>query len=373
MSAGKSRVLVTGGAGLIGSHLVDLLVEQGYEVTILDSLEHETHPKGEPEWINRRARFIKGDVRSDSDLENALQGVRAVFHQAAVGGVNERAARYLEVNAIGTAKIFELIQEKRLPVEKVVVASSQAVYGEGAAECAKHGDVFPPMRSLEQLRSKLWEHRCPRCGDALRPRPTQETKPRDSEAPYGLSKELQERLALACGKRLGIPVVALRYAVTYGPRQSLFNPYTGVVSIFSTRLLNDLPPLVYEDGRQERDFIYVADVARANVFAMESERTNGEVFNVSTGRGITLLELVRTLGQIYGKRIEPHLPGEFRPGDVRHIVLDPSKLNASGFRASTSLSEGLRLFGEWIKTQGPIREYFGHAYEDLKKKRIVVG
>ena len=373
MGSDKGRALVIGGAGLIGSHLVDLLIEKGYDVTLLDNLEEQTHRQGRPPWLNREARFIEGDVRNESHLSEALEGARFVFHQAAFVGFTENISKYIDTNAIGTARIFELLESGRFKVEKVVVASSQAVYGEGAYECADDGPQYPLERSFEQMKKRRWESLCPRCGKDLLPALTSEEKRRDGYTAYALSKEFEERIALSCGKKLGIPVVALRYAVTYGPRQSVFNPYTGVASIFSTRLLNHLPPLIYEDGRQTRDFIFVGDVARANLFVMENELANHQVFNVSTGKPTAVTELARTLASIYGESIEPEISAQFRWGDVRHILLDPGRLTRLGFTASTSVKDGLTRFAEWIKTQGKIEEYFTRAHDQLKRKRVVYG
>lgn len=372
MKSNAKKALVTGGAGLIGSHLVDLLMERGYEVTILDSLEPQTHPNGKPNWVNPKAKFIQGSVLNDADIQRALEGVQFVFHQAAFGGFTDKVSKYIDVNVTGTARIFEQIATGKFPVQKVVVASSQAVYAEGAYSCRQHGQEFPAVRSLEQLKQKQWEPLCPQCAVPLKPELTPETKRRDAESPYSLSKEFEERVALTAGKQFEIPVAALRYGVTYGPRQSIFNPYTGVVSIFSTRILNALPPLVYEDGKQTRDFVYVKDVAKANLFVMENESANGQVFNVGTGKATDIAWLARTLAGIYGRAIEPELPGQFRFGDVRHILLNPAKLSALGFWASSSLEQGLEQYAAWISTQGKIEEYFSSAYENLKKSRIVM-
>jgi len=371
VSFGKGRALVTGGAGLIGSHLVDLLIEKGYEVTILDSLEKQSHRQGKPDWINPHADFIEGDVRNESDVRRSLEGTRFVFHQAAFGGFTEHISKYFDVNVGGTARIFELIASESFPVEKVIVASSQAVYGEGFYECAQHGILSPPARTLAQFKNKQWNLLCPKCGNELKTLLTGEERVTDGRGPYALSKEFEEKLALSCGERLGIPVVALRYGVTYGPRQSIFNPYTGVVSIFSTRLLNNLRPVVYEDGEQMRDFVYVGDIVKANLFALESADTNGQVFNVGTGKPTKILDLVRILGSLYGRVLEPEIPGEFRWGDVRHMLLASEKLNRFGFKATVSLNEGLGHFVDWIKSQGSIEEYFSDAYQDLKKRRII--
>ena len=373
MSGHRKKTLVTGGAGLIGSHLVDLLIEKGHEVTVLDNLEPQTHPLGKPAWINPSAHFISGDVRNESHLRQALRGVRSIFHQAAFGGFSQESSKYIDVNVNGTSKLFELIQAEKFPVEKIVVASSQAVYGEGAYECDRDGLQFPSSRPMIQLQEKQWEPVCPHCRGKLKVALTSEEKPRQGETPYALSKEFEERLALSCGAKLGIPVVALRYGVTYGPRQSLFNPYTGVISIFSNRFLNNLSPLVYEDGRQFRDFVFVGDVARANLFVMENELANGQVFNVGSGKGTTITDLAQTLAVLYGKSIEPEIPGQFRWGDARHILLDSSKLKRLGFSPLTELKEGLGRFSEWLGTQQKVADSFARAYENLKKGGVVYG
>lgn len=371
MSSHKGRALVTGGAGLIGSHLVDLLIQTGYEVTLLDNLEPQTHPKGRPPWLNPGARFIQGDVQSEADLSKALEGVRFLFHQAAFGGFTPEISKYLDVNAGGTAKIFELLSTGRYTVEKVVVASSQAVYGEGAYQCETDGNVFPSLRSPAELKQKRWDPCCPNCSAPLRPAPTSESKSRDGQTPYALSKEFEERLALGMGKQLKIPVVALRYAVTYGPRQSIFNPYTGVVSIFSTLILNNRPPLIYEDGKQTRDFIFVRDVARANLFVMENPAADFQVFNVGTGRATEVSELARELSRLYSRDVAPTIAHQFRWGDVRHLILDPGKLKALGFGAETPFREGLRLFAEWMESQGRVEEYFSAAYDQLRRRQFI--
>ncbi len=370
----KGKALVTGGAGLIGSHLSDLLIERGFEVKIFDSLEPQTHPKGKPAWIPREAEFIQGDIRCRESLEKALQGVRFIFHQAAFGGFTTEFSKYFDVNVGGTAKLFECLATGKFGVEKVVVASSQAVYAEGAYQCRCGNDpVYPSVRALAQLQEKRWEARCPRCGNELKPALTAETKLREAETAYALSKEAEERLSLAAGKQLKIPVAALRYAVTYGPRQSLFNPYTGVVSVFSTRILNNLPPLLYEDGKQTRDFIYVRDVAEANLFALENPLTADAILNVGTGQASSVLDLANTLTLIYGKSIRPEIAQKFRWGDIRHIVLDPGKMRNLGFSAKTGLKEGLSKFSDWILGQGNVGEYFSEAYKHLQKNQLIHG
>jgi dTDP-L-rhamnose 4-epimerase len=263
------RALVTGGAGLIGSHIVDRLLARGWDVRILDSLELPTHLKGKPSWVPPEAEFIQDRTENREALGKALQGVDVVFHEAAYQGFLPSFSKFWEVNGGGTALIYELIVEKKLDVSKVVIASSQAVYGESKYRCATHGDMIPGPRSEDQLRRQDWEQRCPQCDSALVPVPTDESMI-DPRSMYAQTKRAQETIGLELGRMYDIPTVALRYAITQGPRQSIYHAYSGVCSIFATRILNDLPPIVYEDGQQLRDYIYVGDVVDANLLVMES-------------------------------------------------------------------------------------------------------
>lgn len=366
------NVLVTGGAGLIGSHLVDELLKKNCAVTILDNLEKQTHPNGKPEWIPKDVRFIQGDVRNIRDVMASLEGIDVVFHQAAFGGFTAEISKYFDYNVTGTAKLLEGIRRKKPTVKKLVVASSQAVYGEGAYNCEAHGIIYPQMRQLSLLKKGQWEHLCPECAQILKPLMTSEEKPVMTVTPYGVSKYSEEKMAIGFGLTYDIPTVALRYGVTFGPRQSIFNPYTGVVSIFSTRLLNNLPPVVYEDGFQTRDFIYVKDVARANIFVAESESADYQVFNVSRGTGIKIRALASLLAELYHKDISLLSRGEFRPQDVRHLICSSEKLKKIGFSWETDFREGLGQYVEWIKTQGKIEEYFSDAELALKESGVVL-
>lgn len=365
------RALVTGGAGLIGSHLVDLLLKNNYEVKILDNLEKPTHLYGVPDWVPKDVDFIKGDMRHSSDLYKALDGVDVVFHQAAFGGFIPKISKYFDVNATGTARLLEIIRDKRLPIKKVVVASSQAVYGEGKYECSEHGVQYPGLRPLEQLEKGDWEVKCPVCGRALKPLPTDEETTLDCTTPYALSKYTEERIAINWGKDYGIPTVALRYSMTFGPRQSLTNPYTGVVSIFSTRILNGLPPVIYEDGNQLRDFNYVKDIARANLLVMEKDEANFKVFNVGTGKPTSVNEFVNMLIKLYNVDIKPEYKNQFRVGEVRHLYSDSSKIQALGYKPSYTIEQGLREYIEWIQQYGSVKEYFSRAEQIMLKYRIV--
>src|SRR5882762_6402685 len=367
----RQRALVTGGAGLIGSHVADLLVREGWRVRILDNLEPNTHRRGKPAWINRDAEFVHGDLRNRVTIENALSDIDIVFHQAAYGGYMPEMAKYVQVNSFGTAQMLEVIREKNFPIEKVIVASSQAVYSEGAGECPKHGLVFPKVRPVEQLRRGDWSVRCPICNQPTTSVPTPEEAPVGGETVYGLTKVDQEKLVLLWGKQMGIPAVALRYSCTYGPRQSIFNPYTGVIAIFCTRLLNNLPPVLYEDGKQTRDFSFVEDIARANLLATETDKLNGLAVNIGSGRGIPIHEIAEQLSDILKIDIAPEINGEFRPGEMRHLTSDTRLAQSAGYKPTVDLSEGISRYIDWIRAQSDIRDYFSEASDILKNKGIV--
>ena len=365
------KALVTGGAGFIGSHIVDQLLERGYEVRIFDSLELPTHAAGKPDYLPHDAEFVQGDMRDKDALRSALEGVDVILHEAATGGFTPRIADYMWANTLATAQMLETVRDAGLPVQKIVVASSIAVYGEGKYSCEEHGTAHPGLRSVEQLSERRWEVECPQCHAPLTPSPTDESTPVEPATAYGLSKYDQERLVLMFGSQTGIPTVALRYFVTYGPRQSVHNPYTGVCSIFSTRIMNDLPVIIYEDGNQTRDFTFVRDIARANIFVLEDARANSQVFNVGTGRPTSIGGLARSLQKSLGREGRAEFPNSFRPGEVRHMVADVAKLSALGFRTETTLEDGLREYVSWLSTQGPLPEYFARAQQELERAGVV--
>ena len=367
----QKRALVTGGAGLIGSHVADLLVREGWRVRILDNLEPNTHKRGKPAWINRDAEFVQGDLRDRGTIENALGDIDVIFHQAAYGGYMPEIAKYVHVNSLGTAQMLELIREKNLPIQKVIVASSQAVYSEGAGECAKHGLVFPRVRSVEQLQRGDWSVRCPICNEPTTSVPTPEEAPVGGETVYGLTKVDQEKLVLLWGKQVGIPTVALRYSCTYGPRQSIFNPYTGVIAIFCTRLLNGLPPVFYEDGEQTRDLSFVEDIARGNLLAAKTDVLDGLPVNVGSGKAVTVREIAQRVSDALGIKIPPEINGEFRPGEMRHLISGTERIRAAGYVPQVDLEEGLGRYLDWIRSQSDVRDYFSEAAEILRNKGIV--
>ncbi|CAN5655111.1 SDR family NAD(P)-dependent oxidoreductase [soil metagenome] len=368
--AGK-LALVTGGAGLIGSHLTDLLLREGYAVRVFDNLEPQTHRHGKPTWIPDEADFVEADIRDRAAVSAALEGVDLVFHQAAYGGYMPEISKYVHVNSFGTAQMLEIIRDENLPIEKIVVASSQAVYREGAALCPTHGLVFPDTRPTAQLAVGDYSVRCPECGLLSGTTPTPEEAPTGGEMVYAITKADQERLVLTWGRQTRIPAVALRYSCTYGPRQSIFNPYTGVIAIFCTRLLSGQPPVLYEDGEQTRDFSYVGDIARANLLAATTDKLDGMTANVGSGKGTTIREIAEMISTALDIPIEPVARGEFRPGEMRHLTPDISRIAAAGYKPEVELTEGIGRYLEWIKSQGNIRDYFAEAERILRKKKIV--
>ena len=366
-----TTALVTGGAGLIGSHIVDAALAHGWDVRVLDSLERQTHRAGKPAWVPPEVDFMQGDVRRRADWERALDDVDVVFHEAAYGGYMPEIAKFMHVNSYGTALMLETIRNRNLPVRKVVVASSQAVYNEGAYACPEHGHFYGQTRDVARLEGGDYAMHCPVCDRVATPVPTDEAAPMGGENVYAISKADQERLVMTFGRATGLPVVALRYSCTYGPRQSLFNPYTGVIAIFCTRLMNDLSPVVYEDGQQSRDLVFVEDVARANLLAATDDRANGRIFNVGTGQAAAIGDLAALLSAKLGKDIPPMIRGEFRPGEMRALISDIARIGELGFAPAVDLATGIDRYLAWIAEQGSVRDYFAAAERRLKARQVV--
>lgn len=355
----SGRVLVTGGAGFIGSHLVDELIRRGYAVRILDNLEPQVHGKAQklPSYLNGEAEFLRGDIRDIEAVGKALEGVEVVIHLAAAVGVGQsmyEIPRYVEVNSLGCANLLHLLVRRRDGLKKVIVASSMSNYGEGKYSCRNCGVVFPRPRRKEQLAKKEWEVRCPQCDVALTPLPTDEEKPLYPTSVYAVTKRDHEEMVMSVSAAYRIPAVALRYFNVYGVRQSLSNPYTGVAAIFSSRILNGGNPLIFEDGFQSRDFIHVSDVVEANLLALESDRGDGGVFNVGTGHRTTMTELAEMLIEEFGAtgRLYPETTQTFRAGDIRHCYADISKIKAGlGFEPKVRFLDGVKELARWARLQ----------------------
>jgi dTDP-L-rhamnose 4-epimerase len=375
------NVLVTGGAGFIGSHLVDRLVERGHAVTVIDNLDPQVHGPGASEPLHLAAhvaagavRFLRGDVCDRAALRQALEGTDSVVHLAAVVGVGQSMYQphyYVHNNGVGSALLLELVVPLRQRVRKLIVASSMSLYGEGAYGCSSCGGSRPLPRSAEQMAEGRFEVQCARCGDELVPLPTPESKPPEIESVYAATKKHQEDLFLAFGRAYGIPTFALRFFNVFGPRQSLGNPYTGVAAIFLSRLLNERPPLVFEDGRQSRDFVDVRDIAEALLRAVEFDGDGAHVLNVGTGRRTTINDVADALASSLGVEIEPVRLGQYRAGDIRHCVADPTRARELlGFEARRTLAEGLPELIAWCREQRP-PDHVEQSLDELVKQGLV--
>jgi dTDP-L-rhamnose 4-epimerase len=363
-------VLVTGGAGLIGSHLVDELLAHGYDVCVLDNLDAAVHPRGRPAWVPREIRFVEADVRDPAAVERALEGCEGVFHLAVSGGFQPEFDTLTDVNCTGTMRLLDAVARSG-SVSRIVVASSMAVYGEGWYRCAAHGPFHADPRPLPCLEARRWELRCPRCDGECAPHPIPESSDTRPHGPYAASKFFQERVTLSLGRDRGLHAVALRYFLSFGPRQSLHNAYSGICSIFSTQILSGLRPVVYEDGRQSRDIVFATDVARASRLVFEDARATGRVFNVATGVRTGIADFARLLARAYGREIEPECPGRFRALDTRHMLGDATALRALGWEPQVPLEEGVGRYAEWIRTQGDVREVFSEVEARLRALGIV--
>lgn len=351
------RVLVTGGAGFIGSHLVDELVRKGHKVRVLDIFEPQVHCGKKPKYLNKGAEYIKGDVRRQADLKKALGKIDVVFHLAAQVGVGQsmyEIERYIDHNTHGTAVLMDHIIHNRGNVRKVMVASSMSIYGEGSYRCDKCGSVEPVARSEEDLKKRRWEYICPGCGTRLKPVGTSEEKTLRATSIYAISKKDQEEICLTVGNAYKLPTVALRFFNVYGPRQSLSNPYTGVCAIFSSRIKNGNPPLVYEDGLQTRDLINVKDIVSALTLVMNTSKADYGYFNVGTGRATSILDVANTLSKLYGAEPKVVIKNQYRAGDIRHCFADISKIRAIGFNPSINFTDGMRELVEWGKCEDAV-------------------
>jgi dTDP-L-rhamnose 4-epimerase len=367
------RVLVTGGAGFIGSHLVDHLLARGDDVRVLDVLDPQVHD-GWPDYLASDAERIHGDVRDPDVVGRALDGVDRVVHFAAAVGVGQsmyEIAHYTSVNALGAAVVLEQATAVRDRIEKIVVASSMSIYGEGLYRCPiEEVEVLPRRRPESQLEARHWEHVCPSCGAELVPQPTPETKPLFPTSIYAIGKRDHEEMVLVWGDAYRVPATALRFFNAYGPRQALSNPYTGVAAIFASRLLNGRGPIVFEDGLQSRDFVQVTDVARAVATALEPGRGDGASINVGSGVGTSVLGVASALGEALGTEVEPEVRSQYRAGDIRHCFADTSRASELlGFTPAVELADGFRELGAWLVDQ-PAEDRAGEASEELVRRGL---
>lgn len=372
----QQKVLITGGAGFIGSHVTDALLDAGATVRILDALVPQVHgpSRQPPAYLASEAELIVGDVGDAEVLSRALDGVEIVVHFAAAVGVGQsmyQIAPYVAANTQATANMLQVLIEAKRRVRKLIVASSMSIYGEGAYECRRCGFCAPPPRIIAQLAAKVWELTCPTCGEEIMPRPTPEQKPLHPTSIYAITKRDQEEMALCMGRAYNIPTVALRFFNVYGERQALSNPYTGVAAIFASRLLNDNEPLVHEDGCQTRDFVHVSDIVRATMLAMHRSEADYHVFNVGTGQPTTVAEVATIIAENLGKAIKPQILQTYREGDIRHCVADITQISKTlGFAPRVTFAEGMKRLVDWMRHLRP--EDTGveaHAY--LKERGLI--
>jgi dTDP-L-rhamnose 4-epimerase len=371
----NKKILITGGAGFIGSHLSDELLNKGYSVRVLDNLCEQVHGENcdRPEYLNEDVELVIGDVRDPLAVKNALKGVDAVYHYAAMVGVGQsmyEVAKYTDVNNLGTAVLMEALIKH--PVEKLVVASSMSIYGEGLYKDEKGNVKAGTERPLQQLKAGDWEVRDAE-GNKLSPYPTPETKTPSLSSIYALSKYDQERMCLLIGKAYNIPTVALRFFNVYGTRQSLNNPYTGVLAIFASRLLNNNSPLIFEDGNQKRDFVSVLDIARASRLAMETPGAENNVFNIGSGNSYTVNKIAEKLATILNKEyLFPEITGKYRVGDIRHCFSDISKAKAIlDYEPQVTLEDGLIELAEWLQGQ-TAEDKVTEASKELAERGLTV-
>ena len=370
------KILITGGAGFIGSHTADALLELGHSVRVYDNLDPQVHGRNAdiPDYLNRDVEFIHGDVRDRESLKKALDGIEAVYHLAAAVGVAQsmyEVQRYVEVNSLGAAVLLDLLANEDHDICKLVVASSMSIYGEGQYVCPECGIVFPKLRSAAQLDERDWEMHCPNCDRTLEPMPTSEEKPLYPTSIYAITKRDHEEMFLTVGRAYNIPTVALRYFNIYGSRQSLSNPYTGVAAIFSSRLLNHQSPIVFEDGLQSRDFIHISDIVQANLLALEKDEANYDVFNVGTGRKLSIESIGNILIDHLAPDLELSILGKFREGDIRHCYADISKIQDKlGFSPMVTFEDGISELVRWVSTQ-QAKDMVEKAQDQLSTRNLV--
>ncbi len=371
------KILITGGAGFIGSHTADALIQQGHQVRILDSLHPTVHPQGKPDYLDPTVEFIQGDVRDKTAWQAGLAGVQAVYHLAAYQDYLTDFSTFFHVNTVSTALLYEMLVERSetSSVKKVIVAASQAVMGEGKYQCpaCSEGDPslhYPEIRLEDQLKKGDWDHRCPVCGRVLQWLPSDEgvIKPCN---PYAISKYAQEQIAIQLGKRYAIPTTVMRYSIVQGPRQSFHNAYSGAMRIFGLSLLMNRPPTIFEDGLQVRDYVNINDVVRANLLVLEKAEADYQVFNVGGNRAWTVIDFYNTMQQVVGRTVPPVISGLYRYGDTRHIYSDVTRLRSLGWRPEARLEESIAAYWDYIVARKDIGNILETAEENMKRLNVI--
>ena len=370
-------VLITGGAGFIGSNLAEKLLEIGYKVNLIDNLSPQIHGENGklPPFLEGKVGFIRGDIRNRDDVERSLLGADAVIHLAAETGVGQsmyEISRYIDTNIGGSAVLLESIIQAEKKVKKIVLASSRAVYGEGKYLCDKCGITYPKSRNEDELQRKQWEMYCTTCGRKVEPTSTDEDALLRPTSIYAITKQAQEQMFSVVSRAHDIPTTILRYFNVYGQRQSLNNPYTGILSVFSSRILNGKPPLIYEDGAESRDFVHVADVVAAIILALNKKEANYEIFNVGSGRSTTILDIANILLGKLRSPLKPVLVGKYRVGDIRHCYADLTRIRGKlAYEPSKSIEEGISEFVDWIMQQKDVFDLSDRASEELANRKLL--
>ena len=371
------KVLITGGAGFIGSHIAVKLFEKGYCVRILDNLSPQIHGgSGQlPDCLKGKVEFYRGDVRNKEDWRKALEGQDVVIHLAAETGTGQsmyEIYKYTETNIGGTSHLLDILTNEAHNIQKVIVASSRAIYGEGKYQCGQHGMVYPLARKEEDMLSGDFEVKCPICGKNVKICPTTEDSKIHPTSIYGITKQVQEEMVMVTCKALQIPCVAYRYQNVYGPGQSLKNPYTGILAVFSNRIQNGKDINIFEDGMESRDFVYVEDVADATIAGLESENANYEIFNVGSGVATDVNKVVEVLEKEYGKCVEKKISGNFRIGDIRHNYADITLMKEKlGLVPKVSFEEGIKQFVNWVLMQQDEEDKYEESLHEMKSKGLM--
>lgn len=370
------NILITGGAGFIGSNLSLKLIEKGYNVTVLDNLSPQIHSENSPLFhsIKDKVNFISGTVLCYDDWKKALKDIDVVVHLAAETGTGQsmyEIEKYTDVNIKGTSIFFDILANEQHSIKKILVASSRAIYGEGKYSCEQHGIVYPTERKSIDMENGDFEAKCPICSQSLELMPTDEESKIHPSSIYGITKQVQEQMFMVMGKSLGIPAVAFRYQNVYGAGQSLSNPYTGILSIFSTRIKNGNDITIFEDGLESRDFVYVDDVVEATILGIEKDEANGQVFNVGLGIGIDVLTVANTLVKAYNSNSKIILSGNYRIGDIRHNYADLTKIKERlGFEPKVNFVEGIQRFTTWVNQQKVVEDRYELSIEEMKEKGL---
>ncbi len=372
----QKNILITGGAGFIGSNLAIKLIEKGHNVRVLDNLSAQIHGESAvlPEKLKGKVEFVKGDVTNKDDWEKALENQHVIIHLAAETGTGQsmyEVQKYVDVNINGTAILLNYLVNNKHSIQKVVVASSRAIYGEGKYVCKEHGIVYPGDREEKNLLAKDYDAKCPYCGQSAELSATDESSKIHPSSVYGITKQNQEQMVLNVCKSIKIPAVAFRYQNVYGPGQSLKNPYTGILSIFSTQIRNGNNINIFEDGEESRDFVFIDDIVDATILGIEKEEANYEVFNVGSGKQTTVFEVATALNNLYEQKVSINITGNFRLGDIRHNYADLEKIKTKlGFTPKFDFEEGVAHFAKWVASQDVETDRYSKSIDEMKAKGL---